>query len=49
MKSNIKVDREILPRKTEQTQQVTQIRELSKEDLKEVSGGCGKGMVAVKF
>jgi bacteriocin-like protein len=40
MKSNMKVEQKVLPAR--QIQEVQQIRELSTEDLKEVSGGCGK-------
>ena len=40
MKSNVKVEQNVLPAR--QIQEVQQIRELSTEDLKEVSGGCGQ-------
>jgi hypothetical protein len=51
MKPNLKVEQEALPSKEQQTQDVQQIREISKEDLHEISGGCGDmgGVVVIRF
>jgi bacteriocin-like protein len=51
MKPNMKVEQEALPSKEQQTQDVQQIREISKEDLNEISGGCGDmgGVVVIRF
>jgi hypothetical protein len=51
MKPNMKVEQEVLPPKEQQIQEVQQIWEISKEDLNEVSGGCGDmgGVVVIRF
>jgi bacteriocin-like protein len=46
MNLNLKVEQKLL--QARQIEEVQQIRELSKEDLKEISGGCGRmGGIAV--
>jgi len=49
MKSNTKIDQNVLPARS--TREVQQVREISKEELKEISGGCGDmgGVVVIRF
>lgn len=49
MKSNTKIDQNVLPARS--TREVQQVREISKKELKEISGGCGDmgGVVVIRF